>query len=46
MRSNVVLVFIREEYEIEGAWFLELVMKVLAIRSDSHVVETRRISKN
>ena len=46
VRSNVVRVFIREEYEIEGAWFLELVMKVLAIRSDSHVVETRRISKN
>ena len=46
VRSNVVRVFIREEYEIEGAWFLELVMNVLAIRRDSHVVETRRISKN
>ena len=28
--SNVVLVFIRQAYEIGGAWFPELVMKDLA----------------
>ena len=28
--SNVILVFIRQAYEIGGAWFLELAMKDLA----------------
>ena len=27
--SKMVLVFIRQTYEIEGAWFLELMMKDL-----------------